>query len=55
MNNIHRIYEKSAEYEPNELAKVNTVALIWQLLSAILITKFFLPLLNAEICLNTRF
>ena len=30
MKNIHRIFEKSAEYE-YEFAKVNTVALIWQL------------------------
>ena len=51
MKNIHRIFEKTAEYEPYEFAKENTV--IWQLLSSIL--KFFLPLLNAEICLNTTF
>ena len=41
MKNIHRILEKTAEYEPYEFAKVNAVALIWQLLSSILITKFW--------------
>ena len=30
MKNIYRIFEKSAKYE-YEFAKVNTVALIWQL------------------------
>ena len=41
MKNIHRILERTVEYEPYEFAKVNTVALIWQLLSSILITKFW--------------
>ena len=41
MKNNHRILEKTAECEPYEFAKVNTIALIWQLLSSILITKFW--------------
>ena len=41
MKNIHKILEKAAECEPYEFAKVNTIALIWQLLSSILITKFW--------------
>ena len=39
VENIHRILEKTAECKPYEFAKVSTVALIWQLLSSILITK----------------
>ena len=39
VKNIHRILEKTAECKPYEFAKVSTVALIWQLLSSILITK----------------
>ena len=41
MKNIHRILKKTAECEPYEFAKVKTVALIWQLLLFILITKFW--------------
>ena len=41
MKNIHRILEKTAECEPYEFAKVNTIARIWQLFSSILITKFW--------------
>ena len=48
MKNIHRILKKTAECEPYEFYKVNTIALIWQLLSSILI-------INSEICLNTTF
>ena len=44
MKNIHKILEKTAECEPYEFAKVNTIALV----SSILIT-------NSEICLNTTF
>ena len=40
MKNILRILEKTAECETYEFAKVTTIALIWQLLSSILITKF---------------
>ena len=40
MKNIHRIFEKTAQYKPYEFDNVKTVALIWQLLSFILITKF---------------
>ena len=39
MKNIHRIFENTAEYKPYKFAKVNTVALISQLLPSILITK----------------
>ena len=39
MKNIHRIFENTAEYKPYKFAKGNTVALIWQLLPSILITK----------------
>ena len=42
MKNNRRIFEKTDEYEPYEFAKANTVALTWQLLSPILITKLFL-------------
>ena len=45
MKKIHRILEKTAVYKPYEFAKVNTAALIWQLLSSILITKFCLCLM----------
>ena len=41
MKNIHRILEKTAECEQYEFAKENTIALIWQLLSSILIKKFW--------------
>ena len=41
MKNIHKILEKAAECEPYEFAKVNTIALIWQLLSSMLIPKFW--------------
>ena len=40
MKNIDRILEKTAECEPYKFSKVNTIALIWHLLSSILITKF---------------
>ena len=40
--------EKTAECEPYEFAKVNTIALVWQPLLSILIT-------NSEIRLNTTF
>ena len=40
MKNIHRIFEKTAQYKPYEFDNVNTVTLILQLLSFILITKF---------------
>ena len=45
MKNNRRIFEKTAEYEPYEFTKVNTVALTWQLLSSILITKLCLCLM----------
>ena len=48
MKNIRKILEKTAECDPYEFAKVNTIALVWQLLSSILTT-------NSEICLNTTF
>ena len=35
------IFEKIVEYEPHDFANVNTVGLIWQLFSLILITKLF--------------
>ena len=43
MKNIYRILEKTAEREPYEFGntKGNTIALIWQVLSSILITKFW--------------
>ena len=41
MKNIQRILEKTAEYEAYEFAKVNAVALIWQILSSILNAKFW--------------
>ena len=41
MKNIHCILEKNAECEPYEFPKVNTIALIWQLLSSTFITKFW--------------
>ena len=44
MKNIHILFEKPAEYKPYEFAKVNGVALFWQLLSSILITNFSLML-----------
>ena len=51
MKNTHIIFEKTAEYEPYDFAKVNTVALIWQLFFEYKV----LPLLKADICLNTTF
>ena len=39
MKNINRILEKTVDCKPYEFAKINTIALIWQLLSAILITN----------------
>ena len=41
MKNTHRILKKTAECKPYEFAKANTIALIWQLVSSILIIKFW--------------
>ena len=41
MKNIHWILEKTGQCEPYAFAKANTIALIWQLLSSIFITKFW--------------
>ena len=43
------IFEKIVEYEPHDFAKVNTVGLIWQLFSLILITKLCLRLMLAYV------
>ena len=52
--NIHRIFEKTAEYEPDKFARVNTVA-IYLTKTFIQFTYKVLALLNAEIRLNTTF
>ena len=41
VKNICKILKKTAECEPYEFATVNTIALILQLFSSILITKFW--------------
>ena len=54
MKNIHRILKKTADCEPYEFAKVNTIALIWQLLSSILITEFWNMFEHHVLILNEK-
>ena len=50
---MHRIFEKTAEYEPYEFATVNTDSSTYLTATFIHFDYKILPLLYAEICLNT--
>ena len=54
MKNIHRIFEKTAKYEPYEFAKGKYSSTYLTTISIRFDYKV-LPLLNAEICLNITF